>query len=81
MRKTVLCLMGISAFFVSGLASEHKITVREALEKAAVIAYPEAGRPVDKTVAYALREILPGTEVTALKPGSDLKKPAISAPK
>jgi hypothetical protein len=60
----IFCLCGFS--FVSG----QKTTVADALKKARVLAIPEGGRPVDRTVAEALRaDLAPQAEIRSVKPG------------
>lgn len=56
----VLCLLGF------GFASERRATVGEALKSVRVLAVAENGRPVERTVAEALREELAfGAEIVA----------------
>jgi hypothetical protein len=60
----IFCLCGFS--FVSG----QKPTVSDALKKARVLAIPEGGRPVDRTVAEELRaDLAPQAEVRSVRPG------------
>ena len=60
----ILCLCGY------GVASQQKPTVAEALKRARVLAIPETGRPVDKTVAEELRrDLAPQAEIRTVKPG------------
>jgi hypothetical protein len=60
----IFCLCGFS--FVSG----QKPTVADALKKARVLAIPEGGRPVDRTVAEELRVgLAPQAEIRSVRPG------------
>jgi len=48
--------------------SQNKITVKDALKNTTIIAYPEEGRPVDRTVAEELKEgILPHAKILLVK--------------
>jgi len=61
----ILCLCGY------GISSQQKPTLADALKRARVLAIPEAGRPVDRTVAEELRrDLAPQAEIRTAKPGA-----------
>ena len=63
----ILCLCGY------GFASQQKPTLAEALKKVRVLAVPETGRPVDRTVAGELRrDLAPQAEIREVGPGDSL---------
>ncbi len=50
------------------MPTQNKITVNDALKNIMIIAYPETGRPVDRTVAEELKkEIIPHAKILPLK--------------
>ncbi|HSA96473.1 MAG TPA: hypothetical protein VLJ16_10495, partial [Acidobacteriota bacterium] len=63
-------ILGVLCLGAFGFASGERPTVADALKKTRVLAVPEAGRPVDRTVAEELRhDLAPQAEVRAVKPG------------
>ncbi len=70
MSKIVLVL-GLLAVLVPCFAAGKEPSVAEALKRVRVIATPESGRPVDRTVAEELRRALaPQAEIRAFGPGA-----------
>ncbi len=69
----IAAVLGILCLFGHAFAGQQKPSVAEALKKTRVLAVPEAGRPVDRTVAEELRlELAPQAEVRSVKPGEPL---------
>lgn len=59
-------------------ASSKTTTLRDALENTSTIAFPENGRPVDFTVAKALKNhLVPKAKLMKCKHGSDLPKTGV----
>jgi hypothetical protein len=66
----ITALVGVLLLFGLSFASGEKPTVADALKKTRVLAVPEAGRPVDRTVAEELRhDLAPQAEIRAVKAG------------
>lgn len=69
MAKFITAL-GILAVLASGLAAEQKPAVAEAVKSIRILAVPEGGRPVDRTVAEEFRrDLAPRAEIRAVRPG------------
>ncbi len=66
-----ITVLGILAVLGPGLVAGQKPVVADAVKAIRVLAVPEAGRPVDRTVAEEFRrDLAPGAEIRAFKPGS-----------
>ncbi|MCI0495615.1 hypothetical protein L0Z72_11490, partial [candidate division KSB1 bacterium] len=62
----VIFFLFLSAEFAR--PSQNNITVKEALKNTTIIACPETGRPVDRTVAEVLKEkIIPHAKILSVK--------------
>lgn len=69
----IAAVLGVLCLFGHAFAGQQKPSVAEALKKTRVLAVPETGRPVDRTVAEELRGALaPQAEVRTVKPGEAL---------
>ena len=69
----IAAVLGILVLFGHAFAGQQKPSVAETLKKTRVLAVPEDGRPVDRTVAEELRGALaPQAEVRSVKPGEPL---------
>jgi len=65
----IAAVLGILCLFGSAFAAQQKPSVAEALKKTRVLAIPENGRPVDRTVAEELRrELAPQAQVRSAGP-------------
>lgn len=65
-----LAILGVLGVVCGGFASGPKPSVADALKAVRVLAIPENGRPVDRTVAEELRrDLAPQAEIRALRPG------------
>jgi len=64
-------LLGLLAVMIPCSAAAEEPSVAEALKRVRVIAIPEAGRPVDRTVAEEFRrDLAPQAEIRAYGPGA-----------
>jgi len=67
----IAALLGLLAVLVPHSAAAAAPSVADVLKRVRVIAIPEAGRPVDRTVAEELRlDLAPQAEVRAFGPGA-----------
>lgn len=68
MRISIFMIFFLFLSVEFAMPSQNKITVKEALKSTTIIAFPEAGRPVNRTVAEELKEgILPHAKILLLK--------------
>jgi len=71
----IFAVLAIPAILGSGFAAERTPAVAEALKNIQVIAVPEAGRPVERTVAEELRrDLAPQAEIKATASGGGAGK-------
>jgi len=64
-------LLGLLTVMIPCFAAAEEPSVAEALKRVRVIAIPEAGRPVDRTVAEEFRrDLAPQAEIRAFGPGA-----------
>jgi hypothetical protein len=69
----IAAILGILVLFGHAFAGQQKPSVAEALKKTRVLAVPETGRPVDRTVAEELRRgLAPQAEIRSVKTGESL---------
>lgn len=65
-----LTALGVLAVLCSGLAAGQKPVVADAVKRIRVLAVPEGGRPVDRTVAEEFRrDLAPRAEIRTFGPG------------
>ncbi len=63
-------ILGVLAVLGPGFAAERNPVVADALKNIRVLAVPESGRPVDRTVAEEIRrDLAPQAEIRAVGPG------------
>ena len=73
MRVTKLMILILCVLTQLGIASQNELTVNEALKLAKIIAYPENGRPVDRTVAEELKnDIIPHARILVVNQDSKI---------
>lgn len=66
----IVCFLAIPAVVCAAFAADERPTVAEALKNIRVLAIPEAGRPVDRTVAEELRhDLAPPAEIRVVGSG------------
>lgn len=64
--RIIFLFLLLSANFA--MPASNKITVKKAVMNTTIIAYPETGRPVDRTVATKLKnEVIPHAKILSLK--------------
>jgi len=76
MIRRIVLLLIVTAIFImcsGGISFALATQVRDALKKTTVIVYPAKGRPVDQTVAEALKELAPQAKLLAVTDASELK--------
>ena len=71
LMKFIILILCLLTHF--GMASQNELTVNDALKLITIIAYPENGRAVDRTVAEALKnEIVPNARILPVNQNSKI---------
>ena len=76
LMKFIILILCLLTHF--GMASQNELTVNDALKLITIIAYPENGRAVDRTVAEALKnEIVPNARILPVNQNSKIMEKGV----